>query len=230
MGDLGGVRGFGGGGRGGDATGGGLSFAAGSGGSSEVSKAFQDGGSKLSKAFGIEGGLDKSQADQFASMLQDIQSKNAGKNGFDDDANTLSKQDVMALLKDQSNAPNKAGESPQAGQPPAQNSGEQAQGKDKLKDYNGDGEINKLDAILAELAKKANMEPEEFAQKVDAMGNKDGKVDIKEMLAAAKQGEGSEGDQTGRGGQPDMRQQFLSGGMQDINFSMDSSPMDSMAA
>ena len=178
-------------GGGGSQGGGNMSFLAGANGSSEVSQALQAGGG-LGQAFGIQGGLDKGSADQFASMLQEMQGKNAGKNGFDEDPNSLSMQDVEALLKDQS--AQKKPEQAQGPQGPQANKGQEQggnQGQDELQDYNGDGQVNQLDKMIKELSEKAGMKPEDFIKIADKNG--DSKIDIKELTAAAKEIGGAQG-------------------------------------
>lgn len=198
---------------GGPQGGGNMSFLAGPNGSSQVSQALQEGGG-LAQAFGIEGGLDPAAADQFASMLQEMQGKNAGKNGFDDDANSLSAQDIEAMLKDQSKDEPPQGMPPPGGQqPPMQNMGQQ-QGQEELQDYNGDGQVNQLDKMIKELSDKAGIKPEDFVKMADKNG--DSKVDIKEMTAAAQQLGGAQGGQQ-QGGDLQVLQS-LGGGMENIQF------------
>jgi hypothetical protein len=196
------------------------------GGGNQVSQALQDKNSDLAQSLGLGEGLSKGQADQFSKMLKELQSDpNNSEYGFDNDLNTLSQQDVKALLDptNKAQSANKGGEEggkggKDGGSPSGPEGGQQAdgQGKDKLKDVNGDGKVDFLDMIMTKLAEQQGMSPEEFAKKAD--GNKDGKVDLKEILAAAKKGgaEGGQGEQSNNGSSDPLAS--LAGGSQNITF------------
>jgi hypothetical protein len=208
-----------------------LSFGSegGKGGTNQVSQALQDKNSDLAQSLGLGEGLSKGQADQFSKMLKEIQADpNNSEYGFDNDPNSLSKQDVQALLDPtkQMQGADKGGEeggkggSEKGGSPSGPEGGQQAGGEEggqeKLKDVNGDGKVNFLDMIMTKLAEQQGMSPEEFAKKAD--GNGDGKVDLKEILAAAKKGgaEGEQGEQSNNG--PSDPLASLAGGSQNITF------------
>jgi hypothetical protein len=185
-----------------------LSFQKGADGGSQVSKALQDKNSSLAQFLGLGEGLDAKQAEQLAYMLQEIQSGE----GYDKDKGSLSKEDLNTLVNGKK--AEEGGEGQQGSESPTgSDGGRRANGKDKLTDVNGDGKVNFLDKIMTELAKQKGMSPEEFAKIADKSG--DGKVDLKEMLAAAQQGgaTGGQQEQSNQGGQGP-----LAGGPEQVNF------------